>query len=82
MLQKNQRFLNEYQVFSNKIKLLPDEDTKNEAERLLKDLVAEVVRLDQNYQELAFNRQLPDNINQCRDNLLQIRKKLYKILKI
>lgn len=80
MLLKNPKFQQEYREFSEKINSLSNEKAKTEAQRLLKELVTEVRRLDHNHQELMFQRQLPDDIGQSRNKLTEIRKKIVKIL--
>lgn len=80
MLQKNPRFQQEYREFSEKINLLSNEKAKLEAQKLMRDLVTEVKRLDHSHQELNFQRQLPDDIGHSRNKLTEIRKKISKIL--
>lgn len=80
LLQNNPRFQQEYQEFTNKINSISDLRTKSEAERLLRELVAEVKRIDHGHQELNFQKQLPDGIDLTRNKLSEIRKKLIKIL--
>jgi hypothetical protein len=80
LLQNNLRFQQEHQNFTDKINQISNEKVKVEALRLLRELVAEVKRIDHGHQELNFQKQLPDGIDLTRNKLVKIRKQLVKIL--
>lgn len=80
LLQNNPKFQQEYKEFTDKINSLSNNKIKLEAQRLLRDLLSEVKRLDHNHSELNFQNQLPDSVSLTRNKLFEIRKNLKKLL--
>lgn len=79
-LQNSTTFQKEYQDFKNSIALISDPNIKSQAHRLLTDLLYEVRRIDSIHQELSFQQTPPENIGLSRNKLLDIRKKLSKLI--
>lgn len=79
-LSKNERFLKEYTDFKNKINNISDDARKKELLELLKQMVAEVNAIDQQYEELSVAFSTTNNTTDHKSNLLNIRKRLAKKL--
>ena len=78
---KSQRFQKEYQEYHAKIEQITSSDTKNQATVLLKTLVNEVRKLDNQHQEMFAGNQVPMGLNDARSGIVGIRKKLDTLLK-
>jgi hypothetical protein len=78
---KSQRFQAEYQTYHAKIEKITNSDTKNQATILLKTLVNEVRKLDNQHQEMFSGNQVPMGLSDARSGIVSIRKKLDTLLK-
>jgi cell fate regulator YaaT (PSP1 superfamily) len=78
---KSQRFQAEYQTYQDKIKNIANEDVRNQAIALLKTLVNEIKKLDNQHQEMFSGNKMPMGLSDSRTNVVTIRKKLDKLLK-
>jgi hypothetical protein len=78
---KSQRFQAEYQTYHAKIEKITNSDTKNQATILLKTLVNEVRKLDNQHQEMFSGNQVPMGLSDARGGIVSIRKKLDTLLK-
>jgi cell fate regulator YaaT (PSP1 superfamily) len=78
---KSQRFQAEYQTYQDKIKNIANEDVRNQAIGLLKTLVNEIKKLDNQHQEMFSGNKMPMGLSDSRTNVVTIRKKLDKLLK-
>ena len=78
---KSQRFQKEYQEYHAKIEQITSSDTKNQASTLLKTLVNEVRKLDNQHQEMFAGNQVPMGLSDARSGIVGIRKKLDTLLK-
>ncbi len=79
-LSKSERFLKEYTDFKNRINNISDETKKKELSELLKQMVAEVNAIDQQYEGLLVSFSATNNTTDHKSNLLNIRKSLAKKL--
>jgi hypothetical protein len=73
---KTKRFVEDIEKYNSAIKLMPDESQKQEAIKLLNDLIFEVKKLDNMYLDLVYSRSLGTSGNEFRDRIGSIRKKL------
>ena len=80
-LVKSQRFQEEYQTYCAKIDKIINGDIKNQATILLKTLVNEVRKLDNQHQEMFAGNQIPMGLGDVRSSIVSIRKKLDTLLK-
>ena len=78
---KSQRFQAEYQEYCAKIEQITSSDIKNQATILLKTLVNEVRKLDNQHQEMFSGNQVPMGLSDARSGIVSIRKKLDTLLK-
>jgi hypothetical protein len=78
---KSQRFQSEYQDYKIKIEKITSDDVKNQAELLLKTLVSEVQKLDNQHQEMFSGNQVPTGLGDVRSNITTARKKLDTLIK-
>ena len=80
-LVKSQRFQTEYQEYHAKIEKIANSDVKNQATTLLKTLVNEVKKLDNQHQEMFAGNQVPMGLGDIRSGIVGIRKKLDTLIK-
>lgn len=78
---KSSRFQAEYQEYCAKIEQITSSETKNQATILLKTLVNEVRKLDNQHQEMFSGNQVPMGLSDARSGIVSIRKKLDTLLK-
>ena len=78
---KSSRFQTEYQEYCAKIEQITSSDIKNQATILLKTLVNEVRKLDNQHQEMFSGNQVPMGLSDARSGIVGIRKKLDTLLK-
>ena len=78
---KSSRFQAEYQEYCAKIEQITSSDTKNQATILLKTLVNEIRKLDNQHQEMFSGNQIPMGLSDARSGIVGIRKKLNTLLK-
>ena len=78
---KSQRFQTEYREYHAKIEKITSSETKNQATILLKTLVNEVKKLDNQHQEMFSGNQVPMGLSDVRSEIVGIRKKLDTLLK-
>jgi len=78
---KSSRFQAEYQEYCAKIEQITSSETKNQATILLKTLVNEVRKLDNQHQEMFTGNQIPMGLSDARSGIISIRKKLDTLLK-
>ena len=72
----SQTFQNEYQKFLEKISKISDDTTKAELSGLLKQLILEVKRLDQEHTGLIGQNSLSSNATDVRGSIQSLRKKI------
>ena len=80
-LEKSERFQKEYQKYKTKIDTIENTTKKNEAEALLKSLVSEVKRINDHHNRLLTSGTLSDMVQDSRHRIVELRKKLEKIIK-
>jgi hypothetical protein len=78
---KSERFQKEYQDYYAKIEQITSSETKNQATILLKTLVNEVRKLDNQHQEMFAGNRVPMGLSDARSGIVSIRKKLDTLLK-
>jgi hypothetical protein len=79
-LSKNQRFLTEYQNFSEKISKITNEQIKNDCLNLLNELSRKVKDLDQQHLDIVSISKIPADLDNVRNEILSVRKKLFSKL--
>jgi hypothetical protein len=78
---KTERFQEEYRTYQTRIEKITDINIKNQATSLLKVLVGEVKKLDNQHQEMFSGNKLPMGFSDVRSSLNSTRKKLDTLLK-
>lgn len=79
-LENNPRFQKEYTDWQHKIAEVRDLKIKTELEHQLSALMQEVKRLDSAHSNIMSNNTIPDAVNDSRNSLTKIRKKITKTL--
>ena len=79
---KNKRFIEDVEKYNSAIKLMSDESQKQEAIKLLNDLVFEVKKMDNMHLDLVYSHSLGTAGNEFRDKIRSIRKQLKIKLKL
>lgn len=79
-IEQSERFINEYNDFKNKINQISDDRQRNELLGLLKQLLENVRKLDQQHQQLLVERRLPSTSENIKHDIVNIRKSIYKRL--
>ncbi len=77
---KHPRFLDEYKKWNEKISKIKEEDKKAEMIRLMHQLVAEVKKLDTQHDELLIKPSLNSSVDETRQTLTSIRRKIHSTL--
>jgi hypothetical protein len=78
---KSERFKKDVQQYDTAIKAMPDGATKDDAKRLLSELVFEVKKMDGMYMDMVYNHQLGSVGNEFRDRISQYRRNLAEVVK-
>jgi ASC-1-like (ASCH) protein len=78
---KSSRFQTEYQTYHAKIEKITNGDIKNQATILLKTLVNEVRKLDNQHQEMFTGNHVPTGLGDVRSGIVGIRKQLDTLFK-
>jgi uncharacterized coiled-coil DUF342 family protein len=77
LLENSERFQKEYREFSEEIAKISDERVKNETKDLLNRLVAAVRDIDRRHTDMFMTRtKLPSSIDDAKNNVVDIRKKI------
>lgn len=82
LIQNHPRFKQDFETFKSKIELLENENDRLEADKLLKDLVITVKKMDNMYLDMVYSRQLSSLGNELRDKINDIRRQLTNKLKV
>lgn len=82
LIQNHPRFKKDFETFKSKIELLEDGNDKLEADKLLKDLVITVKKMDNMYLDMVYSKQLPSLGNELREKINDIRRQLTNKLKM
>lgn len=77
-LEKNQKFIDEFNKFQSEIEMITDEVSKNELFKLLNNLRNKVRLFDKQHGELTLNNRLSAISVDTRQEIIQIRKTLHK----
>jgi phage shock protein A len=79
---KSERFQKEYQEYQDKIEKITDDTVRAQANGLLKSLVNEIQKLDNQHQDMfsAKNNSSSD-ISDIRNSITELRKNLQSLLK-
>ena len=80
-LLKSERFQEEYALYRDKISKITDTQLRTQAEGLLKNLVNQVNKLDNQHQEMFSGNQLPTALGDARSDILILRKKIDTMIK-
>lgn len=75
----NEKFKKEYSEFQEKISKITDENIRKDLTKLLTQLVLSVKNLDQKHTEIVAGM-MPSTTSEIRDNILEIRKTIYRKL--
>lgn len=79
-LSKNERFLNEYNTFKEKINNISDNTVKENLNKLLAQLVSEVKAIDRMHTDPSNLAQLSNTETDYRSNIIALRKKIHSAL--
>lgn len=78
---KSERFQTEYQSYYSRIEKITDDRVQKQATSLLKTLVSEVQKIDNQHQEMFSGNQVPSRLTDVRNSIVTVRKNLHTILK-
>ena len=81
LLSKNQRFIEEYKSFNDKIGRISNDKVKNECLALLRELTTLVQEIDKHHADISITVKMPTSVGDTRDSIQSIRKKLTAKLK-
>jgi|LakMenE01Jun11ns_1017448.scaffolds.fasta_scaffold9676470_1 hypothetical protein len=81
LLSKNQRFIEEYKSFNDKIGRISNDKVKNECLALLRELTTLVQEIDKHHADIGITVKMPTSVGDTRDSIQSIRKKLTAKLK-
>ena len=74
------KFREEYQKISDYIETIEDQNKKTEMKRLLQELISNVKKIDINHSDIVISGRLSDDTSETRQKILEIRKKIFKII--
>lgn len=77
---KHPRFQQEYKQWYDKINRISKEETKSELTKLLTQLVNEVKKIDSHHSEMLGRTGLDMTLNETRQNITDLRRKIHKKL--
>lgn len=77
----SERFQQEYQRYQNKIDKIDNTEVKQQAVLLLKTLVNEVKKLDNQHHDMFSGNRIPMGLADSRNDIGSVRKKLDTLLK-
>ena len=80
-LLQSERFQTEYKMYNDRINKISDETVQVQATTLLKNLINEVKKLDNQHQEMFSGNQLPTALGDSRGSIVTLRKKIDIMLK-
>jgi len=75
-LEKNERFIKEYDEFNRKISKISDERIKKDMINLLNQLLGEVREIDRKHQDLIISSSILGSSTENREKLNSLRKKI------
>ena len=81
LLSKNQRFIEEYKSFNDKINKISSDKVKNECLALLRELTTLVQEIDKHHADISITIKMPSSVGDTRESIQSIRKKLTSKLK-
>lgn len=76
MLQQTERFQSEVQTYRQAIEKIENPISKQQAEKLLNNLIFEVKNLDTRFTEMIYQKQLTSQGSEIRERIAEIRKNL------
>lgn len=76
-LTRNERFLKEYADFKNKIDRIKNENIKIELTSILGQLLNEVRSIDQAHRDVLLTNKMPSALNDSKDKIQALRKKIF-----
>jgi hypothetical protein len=79
-LLKNEKFVAEYKEFQQRLSMVTDKKMKSEIDGLIVTLVAEVRCIDQYHQSLILGGKVSSMIDDSRDKIRDLRKKINRRL--
>lgn len=78
---RSERFQEEYSLYQGKIDKITNTELRAQAEGLLKNLVNQISKLDNQHQEMFSGNQLPIALGDVRSDITTSRKKIDTMLK-
>jgi len=82
MLQRAERFQTDIKNYREAIDRMINEQGKEEANKLLNNLIYEVKNMDSTYIDMVYSKQLPTQGNEIREKIFTLRKKLDQKLQL
>lgn len=79
MLQRTERFQNDVSRYRESIEKIANETVKNNAQKLLNNLIAEVSHLDISLTDMVYKKQIGSKGQEIREKIAGLRKELDKI---
>lgn len=77
----SERFQKEYQEFSRVLAEIDHHETKQRLDSLLNQLVREVKSIDARHEDMIMQKKLPAMVGDSRNNLLETRKKIDRVIR-
>lgn len=74
------KFKAEHQQILEFIDKTEDVDKKTELKKLFQQLLMYVKKIDQSHADLIISRRLSDDLNEPKEKILEIRKKIFRII--
>jgi molecular chaperone GrpE (heat shock protein) len=81
MLQRAERFQTDIKNYREAIDRMISEQGKEEANKLLNNLIYEVKNMDSMYIDMVYSKQLPTQGNEIREKIVSLRRKLDNTIK-
>lgn len=77
---KNPKFLEEYNLWNQKINSISNQDKKDKVSKLIQQLVFEIKKIDAKHNDLTITRGIDHSIQDSREIISSLRKKIYSEL--
>ncbi len=78
ILEKTERFQADLKKFSRVVELIPDNQEREEFQKLLNSLIFEVKRLDTMFVDMVYSNQITSTGKELKENIADTRKKIEK----
>lgn len=77
---KNPKFLEEYNSWNEKLSMLPNQDKKDKVLKLIRQLMFEIKKIDDQHANLTIRSEIGNSIKDSREIISSLRKKIHSEL--